>query len=237
MDLLSRRQTILDLKERLSRFERAGRSDQGAALAAGSAFDALLPENGLAWGTLIEWLSDDGSWAAALALRLAQRVLPSGGAFVVIDERGEFYPPAAAGLGIPLEHTVLVRPAHTRAALWAAEQALRSRAAAVVLTWTGSLHDRAYRRLKLAAEAGGCIGLLLRPTACRAEPSWADVRLLVNPLPAPAAALGRRLLVEILQLRGGATRPAVELELSDETNDVRLVPRLADSAPPRRRTA
>jgi len=39
------------------------------------------------------------------------------------------------------------------------------------------------RRLQLAAEQGGGLGLLIRPEAVRHQPSWADVRLLVEPLP------------------------------------------------------
>jgi len=237
MDRLTRRQIIQDLKERLNQFERGNSADKGIALPVGTAFDALLPDDGLAWGSLIECLHEEGSGAADLMLRMASQVLPAGGALVVIDERGQFYPPAAAGIGIALEHTVLVRPAHSRDAVWAMEQALRSRAAAVVLAWAGSLHDRIYRRLKLAAEAGACVGLLLRPIACRDEPSWADVRLRVNAAPSPQQALGRRLRVEIMQVRGGPSRPTVELELCDETNHVRLVPRLADPTASRRRTA
>jgi hypothetical protein len=102
---------------------------------------------------------------------------------VVIDGRRDFYPPAAAALGIPLEQTVVVRPAKARDALWAWEQSLRSGAVAVALGWVETLNDRAFRRLQLAAETGGSLGFLLRPASCRAAPSWAEVRLLVRALP------------------------------------------------------
>lgn len=227
MERSSRQQTILDLKERLHRFERETQAGRGTAMPTDTALDTLLPGDGIAWGTLIECLGDDGDGADDFALRIGARMLRTGGAFVVVDQRNEFYPPTAAGLGIPLEHTILVRPTNSRAVLWALEQALRSRAAAVVLARLGAVHDRAYRRLKLAAEAGGCLGLFLRPVEYQAEPSWADVRLRVHPAQSPPAALGRRLMIEVLQVRGGPTRPTIEVELNDETNDVRLVPRLA----------
>jgi hypothetical protein len=44
------------------------------------------------------------------------------------------------------------------------------------------LADREFRRLQLAAETGGTLGLLVRPAQARDEPSWADLRLLVEPV-------------------------------------------------------
>jgi cell division inhibitor SulA len=235
MERLTRRQTILDLKERLSRFERETQASRGTTMPTDTALDALLPDGGITWGTLIECFGDDGDGADIFALRIGARMLRTGGAFVVVDARSEFYPPTAAGLGISLEHTVLVRPANSRAVLWALEQALRSRAASVVLAKLGAIHDRAYRRLKLAAESGDCLGLFLRSVEYQAEPSWADVRLVIHPALSPPSALGRRLQIEVLQIRGGPSRSTIEVELTDETNDVRLVPRLARATTPRLR--
>ena len=76
------------------------------------------------------------------------------------------------------------------------EQALRFRGVAVTLGEMGPLSDRPFRRLQLAAEAGGGLGFLVRPAACRAEPSWAAVRLGVSAL--PSAELDRRWRVEAL---------------------------------------
>jgi hypothetical protein len=58
------------------------------------------------------------------------------------------------------------------------------------------LSDRPFRRLQLAAEAGGGLGFLVRPMACRAEPSWAAVRLGVSAQ--PSGELERRWRVEAL---------------------------------------
>jgi protein ImuA len=226
---------IRDLKERLRQMERSCRPAGERTFSTGiTALDRLLPDGGLKNGTLIEWLSDgEGTGAATLALLIAAETLKQGGALVVVDERGEFYPPAAAGITIALEQMVVVRPRGAREALWSVEQALRSRAAAVVLSWAGRLNDRVFRRWQLAAETGGGVGFLLRPLTCRGEPSWAEARLLVEALPASAPAQGRRLRVVLLHGRGKAGSE-VELELSDETGDVRVVSRLAVAkAPPR----
>src|SRR4029077_19785646 len=73
--------------------------------------DRLFPHGGLEGGSLVEWLADGvGRGAMTLTLRVAARALEQGGACVVIDPRQEFYPPAAAELGVPLERMILVRP-------------------------------------------------------------------------------------------------------------------------------
>ena len=61
-------------------------------------------------------------------------------------------------------------------------QAARSAAVAAVLWWGGKLPERSFRRLQLACATSGSLGLLIRPHAMRHQPSWADVRLLVEPV-------------------------------------------------------
>lgn len=246
----SRAELIRDLKDRLRKIERAHRPADEPAFSTGTSLDRLLPDKGLSWGTLLEWLSDGaGTGTATLALTVAAHIVQNGGALVVIDGKQEFYPPAAASLGILLDNTVIVRPANRRDALWAWEQSLRSGAVAVALGWLDNLDERAFRRLQLAAETGGSLGFLLRPAACRAEPSWAEARFLVEARPLAVVSGGvvsgewsrtrtkhqtpltthhRRLRVELLHCRGGAAGEALDLELNDETGHVRLAPRLAD---------
>lgn len=232
MSQLSQHDLINDLKDRLRALEHSCRRTQSTACSTGIAgLDQLLPAGGLVQGSLVEWLSDgEGAGAATLALTVAARVLQDGGALVVIDARREFYSPAAAGLGVALERMVLVRPANARDALWALEQALRCRSVAATLGWIETLDDRVFRRLQLAAETGGGLGFLLRPAARRGQPSWADVRLLVQALPPAPHAAGRRLRVELLPGRGTAGGKTVDLEQSDETGHVSVAAALADSA-------
>ncbi|HSZ09820.1 MAG TPA: hypothetical protein VK794_14865, partial [Steroidobacteraceae bacterium] len=72
---------------------------------------------------------------------------------------------------------LVVRPNTATEALWAAEQALSSGVCAAVLLWLKGTDDRWLRRLKLAAEAGGSLGVLFRPERHRFEPSPANLRL------------------------------------------------------------
>ncbi len=234
MDRAAKLELIRDLRERTRQIETARRAANPDALATGfDALDQLLPGPGLAWGTLTEWLNEcEGGGALTLALAIAAKAVRRGGAFVMIDGANEFYPPAAAQWGIPLERTLVVHPDNARTALWVWEQALRCEGVAVTLGWIAELSDRPFRRLQLAAETGGGLGFLLRPPACRATPSWAAARLSVTPRPGrgPLNAPSRRLQVALLHggsEQGGAS---VELELCHEADDVHLVSELADPA-------
>ena len=92
----------------------------------------------------------------------------------------EPYAPALAQRGIDLRRLLIVRPAGATEALWAAEQALSSGVCAAVFLWLKGTDDRWLRRLKLAAEAGGALGVLFRPERHRFESSPASLRLLMT---------------------------------------------------------
>ena len=76
--------------------------------------------------------------------------------------------------------SIVVRPASAMEALWAAEQALSSGVCAAVLLWLKGTDNRWLRRLKLAAEEGGALGVLFRPERHRFESSPAVLRLLLS---------------------------------------------------------
>ena len=73
---------------------------------------------------------------------------------------------------------------------------------AVAWGWVERLESRTFRRWQLAVEASGCVGFLLRPARARGEPSWAQVQLEVNALPAGASL--RRWDVRVVRGPGGA---------------------------------
>jgi hypothetical protein len=102
---------------------------------------------------------------------------------VVLDQSRQFYPPAAIGLGIELDRLIVVQASTTADNLWALDQALRCPAVAAALAWPEKLDGWTFRRLQLAAEESGAMGLFVRSKDVRGEPSWAEVRLLVEPLP------------------------------------------------------
>jgi protein ImuA len=226
-------QLIETLRGQIARLEGVHRPVSPEGVSSGCvALDRLLPGGGFRRGTLVEWLSGaDGAGAASLAIAAAREACREGGAVVVLDPRHEFYPPAAVRAGIAPHGLLVVQPATEADSCWALDQALRCLGVAALLAWPDRLDGRTFRRLQLAAEEGGCLGLLLRPQAVLAEPSWADVRLKVEPLPAlEAAAAGRRLKIDLLRCRHGAGGESIEVEIDDETHTVHLASPLAAAA-------
>jgi len=218
------------LREQIAAIEGARRGGSDGPLSSGcEALDRLLPGRGFRWGTLVEWLAaEGGSGAGTLALYTARQAVREGGALVVLDQARQFYPPAAARLGIELDKMIVVQTPREVDNTWALDQTLRCPAVAAVLAWPEKLDGRTFRRLQLAAEEGGGLGVLVRPQNARHEPSWADVRLLVEPLPAATADAGRRLRIQVLRGRGTTSGGSVEVEIDDETRTVHLAARLAD---------
>jgi len=178
-----------------------------------SALDRVLPQRGITRGSLLECLDDHiGSGAETLAVVMTRAVGRSQGLVVILDRQRQFYPLAAAAWGIALEHIVVIQPATEAEELWAATQALRSRAVSAVWLRRDRLTPFDFRRLRLAAEEGETLGILLRPIRARGQPTWADVQWHVQPQPGQ---YGRRLQVELTRCRGGTSGAVVEMELDD----------------------
>jgi hypothetical protein len=151
-----------------------------------SALDARLPGGGWPTASLVEvLLGAPGLGEVQLflpALVQCQREADGESPWVVwISPPHEPFAPALSQQGIELGRLLIVRPATATEALWAAEQALSSGVCAAVLLWLKGTDDRWLRRLKLAAEAGGALGVLFRPERHRFESSPAALRLLLTP--------------------------------------------------------
>ncbi len=151
--------------------------------------DAALPGRGWPLGTLIELLLPE-TGAGELSLLLpALAALAAGPAghgrrwLAWIAPPHAPYPPALAQSGIRPDRLLLVSAEKTADRLWAIEQALRSGSCAAVLAWLDAADDRWLRRLKLAAETGRTLAVLLRPSRRRASASPASLRLALEPMP------------------------------------------------------
>jgi hypothetical protein len=188
-------------------------------------------------GSLIEWLSETaGCGAATLALVAAREAHAQGGAVVIVDRTGTFYPPAAAAWGLDLASAIIVHPASDKDEQWALDQALRCEHAAAVLAWPKQLDGRTFRRLQLAAESSGALGLFIRPMTAQREPSWADIRIAVAPRASPTG--GWQLCVRLLRCRGrfGKKEGEVLVEIDERTGEIHaararhLAPELAHPA-------
>jgi len=154
------------------------------------AVDRMLPDAGYARGTLVDWIAPSGCAADFLSLSVASAACQNGGALVVIDPDRQFFPSAAAAMGINMDNLIVLRSAeklsgHIRAIgndlLWAVDQSLRCPAVAAVWGPLPKIDDRWQRRFQLSAEASGSMGLFVRPLSLARQPSWSEVQWLVSP--------------------------------------------------------
>jgi hypothetical protein len=115
---------------------------------------------------------------------------------------------------------LLLRPASEAEELWALDQALRCPGVGAAWIMCGPLAARDFRRLQLAAECGGTLGLFIRPAMLRGRPTWADVQWFVEPRPSEPRSIRRgwRLQVELVRCRGGTGGGSVLLEFDEEQN-------------------
>jgi protein ImuA len=253
---IGRDQLVKTLREKVHRLEaRHGAGDKPTVTSGCNELDQLLPEGeGFKRGTVVEWLATSrGGGAGTLALIAAKEACREGRVLIVLDGRRRFYPPAAAALGIDLSNLILVRARSAADELWALDQTLRCPAVGAVWGRLEKLDSRAQRRLQLAAEAGGTLGLLLRPAKIRGQPTWAAMQLLVDcgggmsksfnrdplgervirsrhALPfgsrlneLPHPQSCRRLRVQVVRCHGGQEGATVEIAIDETTGLVRAV--------------
>jgi hypothetical protein len=186
-----------------------------------------------------------GAGAVSLALAVACRLAAAGPRLiVVVDRAGWFHPPAVLPWLGDSRQLVVARPSTDDDEIWAIDQALRCHGVAAVVAWPRAVvrHQgsttppraglpvargggrprptaqwtTAMRRWQLAARSSGAVGLLVRPAATAGEPSWAEARLTVAPLPG-GTLFERRLRLERV---GGAWSGAAESQAAETVLDL-----------------
>ncbi len=232
------RQAQLDaLRRHIARLERAGVVESAFApppLRFGAvAVDDVLPTGGLAGGRLHE-LRDgeitrvpDGKApvTAVTAGLIARAVRESGKAAAWIGNEETLFLPGLAGFGLSPQDLIVVTPKDDAGTLWAAEECLRGGQLCCVVTEVRDLSLVASRRLQLAAEVGGCTGLLLRGDAVKKHqlppPSACVTSWQITPLPGGASVKSTlmgpaRWRLDLQRCRGGVPQ-AWDVEWSHDT--------------------
>lgn len=135
--------------------------------------------------------------------------------FIWSDPAGQLYPPALAATGVPLDRLYLLRPASAEDELWALAECLRCRGVGATVAAVSALSPLAARRLQLAAEVGGGVGLLLRRHDRYARHYAAATRWLIEPV------IGERTVqrwkIQLVHGHGGQIGQSVLLEYSRDT--------------------
>jgi len=218
-----------------------------------AALDDLLPNRALARGALHEILWDAPHprplfFAACLARASAPRgtgyqpvssiknkkthgLVAHATRIVWCDPRRELYPPALAAAGISLDQLLLLRPKTAEDEIWALAECLACRGVAATIAQPPPLSRVQVRRLQLAAERGGGVGLLLRPHDATAVHHAAATRWLVQP--ARGERTIQRWRIQLIHGHGGRLYESVYLESSRDPHQpqalrVRAVAELAD---------
>jgi protein ImuA len=205
------------------------------------AMDDLAPEGGLRCGAIHELLFDSTAMPPkSLALILARAAqATTAGAVVWSDPRRELYPTALASAGIDLRQLILLRPKNAADEISALAECLRCPGVSAVVANLSRLSDLDARRLQLAAEHGGGVGIFLRPMLKSSASNYAAAtRWLVRP--ALQGGDSQSWIIELLHGHGGRFGSNVLLEVDREIGNVRASAQLANrpaATPPIRATA
>lgn len=211
---------------------KAGRSGVRTNVPLLDAF-ASVNENGLARGAIHEVLADvsQGTSIDAFALLLASAVAASreGGWIVWSDPERTLYPPALQRSGVAIERLLLLRPRSPQDELWALAECMRCGGVAATVAHVGRLTPVQARRLQLAAEQGGGVGVLVRPEDKRSANYAAATRWRVTSAAADAAEqvgreLAQRWQVELAYGHGRHVGQRFVLEVDRETGRTVAVP-------------
>lgn len=184
--------------------------------------------------------SSTGFVAALVARACTRRSHSASYPVVWITLQETLHAPGLMGFGLAAENLVAVTARDNDEALWVMEECLRADCVGAVVGEIPQVDLKASRRLQLAAEAGGGLGVLLLPAPAQSDdgeialaPSAAVTRWLVGAAPsAPAAGMEKlvgvtRWQTRLLRCRGGTPRSWC-LEWRCETRGFALAAALSD---------
>lgn len=145
--------------------------------------DDALPEGGFPQAALTEVHSAVAGIGELSLLLPALATLQTRGLIALIAPPHIPYAPTLVAAGLDLARLLVVRASGARECCWAMEQALRDGSCGAVVAWLDQqrVSFAALRRLQLAAEAGGSVGIAFRAWSDRSSASPAALRLALHP--------------------------------------------------------
>lgn len=237
---------VADLRDRIRQFDGRALRDRAVLPFGVPEIDSRLPGGGLALASLHEVCGggNDAVEGAAAMLFAAGIAARTRGQVLWCLTRPDLFAPAMAQAGLSPGRVLYVEAGDEKSLLLCFEEGLRHGGLGAVVAEVARLSMTASRRLQLAAEAGGTLGIAVRRFRHRREagafllPTAAVTRWQVSvrpsvplPVPLPVPGIGRaQWLLELTRCRSGETAQ-FEVEASDAEGRIAFSSRLADRSP------
>ena len=157
--------------------------------------DSILPEHGWPKSALVEVITPHwGIGELKLLLPLMKSMTEQKRYLLWVSPPYIPYAPAMVEAGVDINYVIVIKPeVSCKDALWSMEKALQSEACGLVLAWLDWLPNGVVRRLQLAAQNSGSLGVLFRQRNDQNSP--AALRLQLN-------SSANRMQVQVLKARG-----------------------------------
>jgi len=232
---------VEELRERIQRLEGAAARRRTVLPFGVKEIDRRLPGGGLALGALHE-VAGGGNGAidgAAAALFTAGIAARTRGRVLWCLVRQDLFAPAIGQAGLSPDRVIYVEASDEKSVLACFEEGLRHGGLGAVVAEVARLSMTASRRLQLAAEGSGVIGIAIRrwrrqtEAADFGQPTASVTRWRVSVLPStplPVPGVGRaRWQVELIRCRAGESAD-FEVEACDAKGRLALPADLADGS-------
>ena len=211
-----RTSTVIDeLRVRIQRLETASARQHNVLPFGVDAIDQRLPKGGLALGSLHEVAggADGAIHGAAAALFTAGIAARTTGKVLWCLTKADLFAPALAQVGLGPDRVIYVETGDEKTILACFEEGLRHGGLGAVVAEVARLSMTSSRRLQLAAESSGSMGLAIRrwrrhaDAADFGQPTASVTRWRVTALPStalPVPGVGRaRWQLELMRCRAG----------------------------------
>jgi hypothetical protein len=189
------------------------------------AIDQLLSSQRFTIGAIHEVLVESARFSPlAFLILLARSASIKTKSIAWLDPRNEIYPPGLLAAELPIDRLLLLRPSPADLIRVMAE-CCRCKGIGATVATIARMNQVEARRLQLAVERGGGIGLLVR-TQQSAIHYAAATRWLVSPQRGDKQ--NRRWKVQLIHGHGGHIGQSAILEVCRETNRMRAFTPVAD---------